>query len=65
MALYWIYQNFLSLLDSARIGTREQDQIKLEDFADKQGDYKFGLGALVELCQYNFKIAYFRNYIIN
>lgn len=41
---------------------READIIKLEDFVDQDGEYKYGLGAFVELGEHDSYIQYFKDY---
>jgi len=41
--------------------SRDDDYIKLEDFTDQRGEYKYGLGVFLELNQDNCEPEYFVN----
>lgn len=41
---------------------REDDIIKLEDFTNQEGEYKYGLGVFLELKPNNCTPVYYRNY---
>lgn len=41
---------------------RENDIIKLEDFVNQEGEYKYGLGAFLDLKQNSCEPEYFKDY---
>lgn len=43
-------------------GDRESDLVKLEDFVNQDGEYKYGLGVFIEFNKEKPKIEYFTGY---
>ena len=43
-------------------GDRESDLVKLEDFVNQDGEYKYGLGVFIEFNKEKPKIEYFTSY---
>jgi hypothetical protein len=43
-------------------GDRESDLVKLEDFVNQDGEYKYGLGVFIEFNKEKPKIEYFNGY---